>query len=48
MECKPKCAKSGCENDGWINSGGLYYCGECVAKWDKKQKEMLRKQMEDD
>ena len=44
---RPKCANSKCKNDGWINVGGSYYCGECVKKFDDKQKEKLRKEMEE-
>jgi len=44
---RPKCANIKCENDGWINVGGEYYCGECVVRMNNKQKEELRRMMED-
>lgn len=45
---KPKCANIKCMNEGWINVGGEYYCGECIAKFDKKQKEKLKEEMKND
>ena len=43
---KPKCANRKCSNDGWVNVGGEYYCGECAAKFDKRQKERIREEIE--
>ena len=47
MNKRPKCSNSKCEKDGWICVGGDFYCSDCVIRWQNKQKENLRKEMEE-
>lgn len=42
---RPKCANIKCQNDGWVNVGGDFYCGECIVKLNEKQREALREEM---
>ena len=48
MNERPKCCNPKCNNDGWVSFAGGFYCGECVAKFDRKQKERMRKELEND
>lgn len=47
MNERPRCANLRCNNDGWIAVGELFYCSECVMRFDKKQKEKWKNEMED-
>jgi uncharacterized Zn ribbon protein len=44
---RPKCFNKDCEREGWICVGGNFYCSICVTKWNEKQKDKLRREMED-
>ena len=39
MKFKPKCSIENCENSALILFGGNWVCGECMAKFDKMNKE---------
>jgi len=42
-----KCGIKGCERDALIAYGGMFICGECMAKIIKKQKENQIKQIKE-
>ena len=47
MNKRPLCANLRCNNEGWIAVGNKFYCSVCVIKFDKKQKEKLKNEMEE-
>lgn len=48
MKERPICDIEGCKNGALVYMLGKYICGECVVKWDKKQKEETFKKMEEE
>ena len=47
MKEKPICAISNCNNSALVVMNDTYYCGDCVVKMDRINKERARKEMEE-
>lgn len=47
MKERPCCIINKCDKPALVFMNNVYYCGECVMKYDKINKDRARKEMEE-
>ena len=48
MKERPMCCIEGCDSPALCFMFDRYFCGDCVADWDRRNKEKMFKQMKED